>query len=143
MPQGLIARLRLYRRPAVVMAAGFLYLTSIAHWDVGKMLRPMRNAGRVWTEPASAAGPSFAPDEQNNIDIYKSCRDSVVNITSVVYRQDFFLQCRQQIGFADDAALMRQQHLQPIPRDRRRGFLAGARQLAGERGGGDPAREHS
>jgi S1-C subfamily serine protease len=83
---------------AVVMAAGFLYLTSIAHWDVGKVLRPMQTAGRVWSEPASAAGPAFAPDEQNNIDIYKSGRDAVVNITSVVYRQDFFFRVFPEKG---------------------------------------------
>src|SRR5882724_5874939 len=84
---------------AVVMAAGFLYLTSIAHWDVGKVLRPMQNAGRVWSEPASAATATiFAPDEQNNIDIYKNCRDAVVNITSVVYRQDFFFRVFPEKG---------------------------------------------
>jgi S1-C subfamily serine protease len=83
---------------AVVMAAGFLYLTSIAHWDVGKVLRPMRTAGRIWSEPASAAAPTFAADEQNNIDIYKSGRDAVVNITSVVYRQDFFFRVFPEKG---------------------------------------------
>src|SRR5215467_11366792 len=82
---------------AILMAMGFLYLTSVAPWDVGKMLRPVRNAGRVWSEPASAA-TSFAPDEQNNIDIYRNSRDAVVNITSTVYRQDFFFRVIPEKG---------------------------------------------
>ena len=82
---------------AAVMAAGFLYLTSVANWDIGKLVRPMRNAGRVWSEPASAA-TNFSTDEQNNVDIYKTSRDAVVNITSVVYRQDFFFRVFPEKG---------------------------------------------
>ena len=45
----------------------------MAHWDVGTVLRPVRNVGRLWTEPASAAtAGGYTPDEQNNIDIYHS-----------------------------------------------------------------------
>jgi S1-C subfamily serine protease len=40
----------------------------------------------------------FSPDEQNNIDIYKASRDAVVNITSVVYRQDFFFRIFPEKG---------------------------------------------
>jgi S1-C subfamily serine protease len=84
---------------AVVLAAGFVYLTSLGHWDVARVLRPMHNAGRLWSEPepASAAAP-FAVDEQNNIDVYKSSRDAVVNITSVVYRQDMFFRAFPEKG---------------------------------------------
>src|SRR5438270_761683 len=82
---------------AALMTAGFLYLTSVAQWDVGKVLRPMSRGGRIWSEPASAA-TTFPPDEQNNIDIYKNSRDAVVNITSVVYRQDFFFRVVPEKG---------------------------------------------
>jgi len=82
---------------AALMAAGFLYVTSVANWDIGKLVRPMRNAGRVWSEPASAA-TNYSSDEQNNIDIYKTSRDAVVNITSVVYRQDFFFRVFPEKG---------------------------------------------
>jgi S1-C subfamily serine protease len=82
---------------AVAMAAGFVYLTSLARWDVGRMLRPISQTGRPWTEPASAA-TNFSTDEQNNIDIYKASRDAVVNITSVVYRQDFFFRILPEKG---------------------------------------------
>jgi S1-C subfamily serine protease len=79
------------------MAAGFLYLTSVAKWDVGRVLRPIQTAGRVWSEPANAA-TTYAPDEQNNIDVYKAARDATVNITSTVYTRDFFLQVIPQKG---------------------------------------------
>src|SRR3954447_10553667 len=82
---------------AALMTAGFLYLTSVAQWDIGKVLRPMSRGSRVWSEPASAA-TNFSPDEQNNIDIYKNSRDAVVNITAVVYRQDFFFRVIPEKG---------------------------------------------
>ena len=75
---------------AIVLVAGFLYVTSAAHWDVGRMLQPVRSVGRLWSEPAPAETAGFSADEQNNIGIYKSARDATVNITSVVYREYWF-----------------------------------------------------
>jgi S1-C subfamily serine protease len=75
---------------AAVLAAGFIYLTGVTNWDVGRVLRPVRTAGRMWTEPATAASAGFSADEQNNIDIYKSARDATVFITSTVYTRSFF-----------------------------------------------------
>ena len=75
---------------AALMAAGFIYITGVTQWDVGRVLRPVRNAGRLWTQPATAASAGFSTDEQNNIDIYKSARDATVFITSTVYARSFF-----------------------------------------------------
>jgi S1-C subfamily serine protease len=75
---------------AMVLVAGFLYITSAAHWDVGRVLQPVRSVGRLWSEPASAETAGFSADEQNNIGVYKNARDATVNITSVVYREDWF-----------------------------------------------------
>ena len=75
---------------AAVLAAGFVYITGVAQWDVGRVLRPVSNAGRMWREPASAASAGYSTDEQNNIDIYKSARDATVFITSTVYTRSFF-----------------------------------------------------
>ena len=73
---------------AVLMAAGFLYITSVTHLDLA---RPVRSVGRMWSEPeAATAATGYSPDEQNNIDIYKSARDATVNITSTVYTRSFF-----------------------------------------------------
>jgi S1-C subfamily serine protease len=75
---------------AAVLAAGFIYITGVTNWDVGRVLRPVSNAGRMWSEPATAASAGFSTDEQNNIDIYKSARDATVFITSKVYTRTFF-----------------------------------------------------
>ena len=75
---------------AMVLVAGFLYITSAAHWDVGRVLQPVRSVGRLWSEPASAETAGFSADEQNNIGVYKNARDATVNITSVVNREDWF-----------------------------------------------------
>src|SRR5690349_21430103 len=83
---------------AAILVAGFVYLTSISRWDLHSLLQPVRTAGRLWSEPASAAGPGFSNDEQNNIDIYKSARDATVNITSIVYREGWFFQLYPEEG---------------------------------------------
>lgn len=83
---------------AAILVAGFIYLTSTAGWDVGRLLQPGRDVDRLWTEPASAASPNFSSDEQNNIDIYKSSRDATVNITSIVYREGWFFQMVPERG---------------------------------------------
>jgi len=54
-----------------------------------RYLPPSRDASRIWAEPASAAS-GFTSDEQNNIDVYKASSDATVNITSIVYREDWF-----------------------------------------------------
>jgi S1-C subfamily serine protease len=76
---------------AAVLVAAFLYVTSVGHWNVSRLLQPVRSGAHVWEEPASAAS-GYSPDEQNNIDIYKSAREATVNVTSKVYRQDWFFQ---------------------------------------------------
>ena len=81
---------------AVVMAAAFVYVTSVAHWDAGKLFRPLGGV-RLWSEPASAA-TGFSPDEQNNIDIYRATKDATVSITSIVVREDWFFGAVQGKG---------------------------------------------
>jgi S1-C subfamily serine protease len=74
---------------AAALAAGFLYITSGTSWDVGRLIRPWASTGRLWSEPASAA-TLYTPEEQNNIEVYRTGREATVNITSVVYRRDWF-----------------------------------------------------
>ena len=84
---------------AAILVAGFLYLTSVAHWDVGHLLQPVRTAGRAWSEPESAAGASaYTADEQNNIDIYRTAREATVNITSIVIQEDWLYGAYQGEG---------------------------------------------
>ena len=82
---------------AALLAAGFIYITGVTNWDVGRALRPVRSAGRMWSEPATAASAGFSTDEQNNIDIYKSTRDATVFITSKVYTRTFSGYIRKRV----------------------------------------------
>lgn len=76
---------------AAILAAAFLYVTSVANWDIVRVLQPVRGVAHSWSEPTSAAtATGYSPDEQNNIDIYKASSAATVYITSTVYREDFF-----------------------------------------------------
>jgi len=83
---------------AAVLVGGFWYLTSVAHWNPGRWLQPVRQAERLWTAPATAQSAGLTADESNNIEIYKMARPATANITSVVYREDFFFQVYPQEG---------------------------------------------
>lgn len=83
---------------AAVLVGGFWYLTSVAHWNAGRLLQPLRQAERLWTGPATAQSAGFTTDENNNIEIYKMARPATANITSIVYREDFFFQVYPQEG---------------------------------------------
>jgi S1-C subfamily serine protease len=84
---------------AAVLVAAFLYVTSVAQWDVGRLLNPVRSTSRAWSEPASAATAGvYTADEQNNIDIYRTAKEATVNITSIVVQEDFFFGAYQGQG---------------------------------------------
>src|SRR5208283_4846024 len=68
----------------------------IGRYNVGHLL-PNSDPRGVWTEPAAAAS-GYSADEQNNIDIYRGAREATVNITSQVYRQNWFFQVYPEKG---------------------------------------------
>jgi S1-C subfamily serine protease len=79
---------------ATLLAAVYI----IGRYNVGHLL-PNHDPRGVWTEPAAAAAASgYSPEEQNNIDIYKGAREATVNITSQVYRQNWFFQVYPEKG---------------------------------------------
>jgi S1-C subfamily serine protease len=81
---------------AAVMVAAFVYITSVAHWNLGGLVPGVRSASRLYTEASAAT--NFSADEQNNIDIYKASRDATVNIISTVYRENWFFQLVPEKG---------------------------------------------
>jgi S1-C subfamily serine protease len=83
---------------AVVLTAGFIYLTSKADWSLRRLVAPIQSTGRQWSEPEVARTAAFGSDEQNNIDIYKMANSATVNISSIVYRQDWFMQIYPERG---------------------------------------------
>ena len=81
--------------------AGGRLLVCRLRWHTGipgRLLQPIRQAERLWTAPDAAQSAGFTADENNNIEIYKLARPATANITSVVYREDFFFQVYPQEG---------------------------------------------
>ena len=77
---------------AVLLVGGFVYLTS----HNSPLRRSFANSETpTWSEPTVAYSAGLTADEQNNIDIYKSSKDSVVYITSTVIQRGFFGQTYQ------------------------------------------------
>ena len=82
---------------AALLVFGFWYLTSKSDWRAQTLphllnpIAPFEEAGRLWSKPETARSAGLSSDEQNNIDIYKTARLATVNITSIVYQQDFFM----------------------------------------------------
>jgi putative serine protease PepD len=83
---------------AAVFVGAFVYLTSVSHWKIADVFRPLAKTTRVWTSPDSAHSATLSSDELNNIDIYKMSSKATVNITSVVYRENWFFQLYPEKG---------------------------------------------
>lgn len=82
---------------AAIFTGGFVYLASVAK----ERFFPRANGGvpddakgRLvsWTENEVVQGAGLSNDELNNIDIYKRARQATVNISSTIYKQNFFLE---------------------------------------------------
>jgi S1-C subfamily serine protease len=77
---------------AFLITFGFVWLTSRANWSLRNLAAPLFRAGAKWSEPTAVHGAGLTPEEQNNIEIYKSARLATVYITSTAVRRDFFFQ---------------------------------------------------
>lgn len=74
---------------AALLAGGFLYITSSSRFGPSRWTG---TDGSLWSGPDVAHSAGLSSDELNNIDIYKKAHESTVNITSTVYKRDFFFQ---------------------------------------------------
>ncbi len=84
---------------ALLLVGAFIGVTSITRWGALKVLRGRDSGpGRVWSGPDVAQSASLSTDESNNIDVYRSSHTAVVNITSTVYRQNWFFEIIPQQG---------------------------------------------
>ena len=75
-----------------VIVGGFVFATSRSNSRLAQLFRPLSAASKAWTGPDTAHTASLGPDETNNIDIYKTARLATVNITSTVYRRNWFME---------------------------------------------------
>src|ERR1700733_14683276 len=82
----------------LLLVGGFWLVTSHGNWTVQRLIQPIESRGQLWSDPVTAHGSGFSPDEQNNIDIYRNNRLATVNITSIVYQRNFFYQVFPQKG---------------------------------------------
>ena len=83
---------------ALMIVSGFVYLTSKADWSVRRIFQPIESTGRLWSAPEVARTATFGADEQNNIDIYRIANAATVNISSIVYKENWFLQVYPERG---------------------------------------------
>ena len=77
---------------AAVLVFSFVYATSVWKGRLGLQRLPLRTEGSLWTGPEVAKSAGLSPEELSNIEIYKSANSATVNITSTVYRRDFWLE---------------------------------------------------
>ncbi|HEV2198492.1 MAG TPA: trypsin-like peptidase domain-containing protein [Bryobacteraceae bacterium] len=70
----------------LLLVAGFVYVTTAPN---SPLRRP---SGPLWSGPSVAHSAGLGSDETNNIDIYKTAKDSVAYITSTVLQRTFFFE---------------------------------------------------
>lgn len=75
---------------SLLLVAGFVLGT--AYMKRGGLASTSSEASTLWTGASTVRGAGLSADEQNNIDIYGRAHDATVNITSTIYRQNWFLE---------------------------------------------------
>jgi S1-C subfamily serine protease len=78
---------------SAVFIGAFVYLTT--KLPFARRLAPL---SRLWSGPGVARGAGLSTDEVNNIEIYKTANRATVNITTTVYRQNWFMQIIPDTG---------------------------------------------
>lgn len=77
---------------AALFVGGFLLGMAVLKRGSGPARFVSSATSPLWSGPATAQGAGLGQDELNNIDIYKRAHEATVNITSTVYRQNWFLE---------------------------------------------------
>src|SRR5262249_37417017 len=81
---------------AALMVGGFVYATS-RHWGIRRLAQGT-GIGQLWSGTPVVKTAGLGSDEVNNIEIYKSAHLATVNISSTVYRQNWFMQIVPDTG---------------------------------------------
>jgi S1-C subfamily serine protease len=73
---------------AALLVGGFVYITT--HSGPGLPHIFSQEGSQLWSGPSVAQSAGLGTDEQNNIEVYKNAKESVVYITSTVIQRTFF-----------------------------------------------------
>ena len=91
-------RLRTFLIAAALVGA-FVYLTSRQNSPLHTFLR---DSEPIWSGPTVAHSAGLSADENNNIEIYKAAKESVVYITSTVTSGISSSECKPCKAWARD-----------------------------------------
>ena len=83
---------RLSARQILIIALISAVFAATAVAVLDRLSNRLQPAGSAFSEkaPAGITDPANAPDEQNNIEIYRAVAPGVVNVNSTSYARDFF-----------------------------------------------------
>ncbi|HEX5430620.1 MAG TPA: trypsin-like peptidase domain-containing protein [Bryobacteraceae bacterium] len=71
-----------------LLVGGFVYWTTRSGSPLAGVFS--KSSGPLWSGPPVAHSAGLTPDEQNNIDVYKNAKGSVVYVTSTVIQRTLF-----------------------------------------------------
>ncbi|MBD0324956.1 MAG: trypsin-like peptidase domain-containing protein [Pyrinomonadaceae bacterium] len=95
----------------IALLSAFFAAVTVACIDrFGSRLQPNISAFTE-TPPPNITDPALAPDEQNNIEVYKAISPGVVSIKSTSYRQDFFGGVEEGEGSGSGSVIDEQGHI--------------------------------
>jgi len=96
-----------------LLVGGFIYFTHDTPWSPRQWLKrgEARPAERLWTGPAVAQSAGLSADELNTIEIYNRANKATVNITTVVYRQNWFFEIVPQEGTGSGFLISAEGHI--------------------------------
>ncbi|HEY5885548.1 MAG TPA: trypsin-like peptidase domain-containing protein [Pyrinomonadaceae bacterium] len=95
----------------VALISGLFAVVAFAVFE--RVVDRMQPAGIAFTEeaPAGITNPAAAPDEQNNIEVYRKLSPGVVNVHSTTYSRDFFGYAQPREGSGSGSVIDQEGHI--------------------------------